>query len=669
MDETARLELRSLISSTASRESGKTPVLHSSGVGEPLRRSSSSWSRRVGLAVLLLIIPIAYSVILAMMAHLHWKKQSSFGDTLLEVLSVASTLWPILFAAVLGPLLKSIALFRAERGSKLGSLEFLLTSQTTASALKNILAMGWIGSWAIGVIAIWSLSPLGATYYLGNNRSQVFQYYRAGASVFFGASAAASLISDMRTILSTSFSTQDILVSHANTSSPHYNETITDLGGKWEASRSGRRDLWRNVRIPFLELLPGYDSDDPHAWVSVPLDEIVPYASLIGLPIRGGSFERPGNSSMAVHFSYQTLSCGNAFNGSEWVRNGSTALWYHNTSASVPLRYQYNDEAAPNMGYPNIWFDFPNTSTLAEHFLATFDMEPQSKLQLVMGGGCTDATDKYTEMLRLCDISTSYIDMQIGCIRATVDADLVCQAKQARHTPSYPIKGNLTALSSRRLGPGILRELPFTGASHHPWEPSTLETYLRDPLGVFHRIHGGYMDDPETTNILGCFTSLPPEIISRRLATVLNTITMSTYEVNVLTGGKGLSLDGGPVLWQNTTATWTEFDRDIYKLNTPWFITTVLSTVVLMICAVANIVVRQRIRAPDFLDSVAGLTRDSQFVDVSQEGSGKNGSDRLEMIKDVKVRICDVYPEREIGKIALTTELNGPELRWERRYA
>ncbi|KLO93616.1 uncharacterized protein FFB20_10436 [Fusarium fujikuroi] len=689
MDEAARLELRSLISSTASRESGKTPVLHSSGVGKPLRQSSPSWSRRVGLAVLLLLIPIAYSVILAMMAHLHGKKQSSFGDTVLEVLSVASTLWPILFAAVLGPLLKSIALFRAERGSRLGSLEFLLTSQTTASALKNILTMGWIGSWAIGIIAMWSLSPLGgqaalrslglqpnpistktpATYYLGNNRSQVFQYYRAGASVFFGASAGASLISDMRTILSTSFSTQDILVSHANTSSPHYNKTITDLGGKWEASRSGRRDLWRNVRIPFLELLPGCESDDPHAWVSVPQDEIVPYASLIGLPIRGGSFERPGNSSMTVHFNYQTLSCGNAFNGSEWARNGSTSLWYHNTSSSVPLRYQYMGQAAPNMGYPNIWFDFPNTSTLAEHFSATFDMEPQSKLQLVMGGGCTDAAYHTTEMLRLCDISTSYIDMQIGCIRATVDADLVCQAKQARHTPSYPVKGNLTALSSWRLGPGTLRELPFTGASHHVSEPSTLEIYLRDPLGVFQRIRGGYMDDPETTNKLGCFTFLPPEIIERRLATVLNTITMSTYEVNVLTGGKGLSLDGGPVLWQNTTATWTEFDRDIYKLNKPWFITTVLSTVVLMICAVANIVVRQRIRAPDFLDSVAGLTRDSQFVDVSQEGSGESGSNRLEMIKDVKVRICDVYPEREIGKIALTTELNGPKLRWDRRYA
>ncbi|KAG5747325.1 hypothetical protein H9Q69_011754 [Fusarium xylarioides] len=176
-------------------------------------------------------------------------------------------------------------------------------------------------------------------------------------------------------------------------------------------------------------------------------------------------------------------------------------------------------------------------------------MEPRSKLQLVMGGICTDAANQNTEMPRLCDISTSYIDMQIGCSRATIDADLVCQAKQVRHTPSYPVKGNLTALSSWRLAPGILRELPFTGASHHVAEPSTLEMYLRDPLGVFQRIRGGYMDDPETPNKLGCFTSLPPEIIERRLATVLNTITMSTYEVNVLTGGKGLSLDGGPVLW------------------------------------------------------------------------------------------------------------------------
>ncbi|KAI1028705.1 hypothetical protein LB503_002605 [Fusarium chuoi] len=636
------------------------------------------------------------------MGYLHGKTQSHFGDRVLEVLSVASTLWPILFAAVLGPLLKTIALFRAERGSTLGSLEFLLTSQTTASALKNILTMGWIGNWAIVVIAVWSLSPLGgqaalrslslqqnptfteipATYYLGINKSTIHQFYRDGAGVFQGASGAQSLITDMRTVLSASFLTQDVRVSHANTSSARYNETIAGLGGKWEASRKGRRDLWGNVRIPFLELLPAYDNADPNDWISVPDDEVVPYASLIGLPIRGGSFERPGNSTMTVQFHYQTLSCGEAFNGSEWVRNGSKALWYHNTSSSVPLRYQYMGEGAfglksANMGYPNVWFDFPNTSTLAEHFNASSEMEPQTKMQLVMGGECMYATAikdvwENTPILRTCDISTTYIDMEVGCSRTTTDADLVCQAKRARHTPAYPVKGNLTALSSLKLSLGVLPELPFIGASQHVLEPSILELYLRDPWGIFQRNGGAYMDDPYSSSKLGCFVSVPPEVIEKRLATALNTITMSSYEVNVLTGGKGAAStynSYAPVLWQNTTATWTEFDKDMYRLDKPWFIVTIVSTAIVFICAIANIVIRQRIKAPDFLDSLAGLTRDSPFIDVPQDGSGKSGSDRLETIKNVKVRISDVNPDEEVGKIALSTELNGPKLRWERIYA
>ncbi|KAF5562976.1 hypothetical protein FPHYL_5401 [Fusarium phyllophilum] len=516
--------------------------------------------------------------------------------------------------------------------------------------------MGWIGNWAIGVIAVWSLSPLGgqaalrslrlhqnptfaeipATYYLGNNRSIIYQFYRNGAEVFQGSSGAQSFISDMRTVLSASFLTQDVRVSHANTSSPRYNETITGVGGKWEASR--------------------YDSDDPNAWISVPEDEVVPYASLIGLPIRDGSFERLGNLTMPFQFHYQTLSCGEAFDGSEWVRNGSKALWYHNTSSSILLSQQFKDEVAlgpgyRNTGYPNIWFDFPNSSTLTEHFNASPEMEPQSKMQLVMGAQCNNATASKavygaTSILRIFDVSISYIDMEVGCI--------------------YPVKGNLTALSSLRLSLGIIPELPFTGASQHISEPSILELHLRDPWGIFQRNGGAYMDDPYGSEKLGCFASVPPEVIEQRLALALNTITMSSYEVNVLTGGKGAASTYNlyaPVLWQNTTAIWTEFDKDIYELDTPWFVTTIMVTGILFICAITNIVIRQRIKAPDFLDSLAGLTRDSPFIDVPQDGSGKSGSDRLETIKNVKVRISDVNADEQVGKIALTTELNGSKLR------
>ncbi|KAM0386202.1 hypothetical protein ACHAPY_000754 [Fusarium culmorum] len=687
MEETTRPELRNLMGSD------RVSDVRSEKPGKSLRQSSPSWLRRVGFSISLLIIPVAYTLLLAMMGYLHGKKQSSFGDTVLEILSVASTLWPILFAAVLGPLLKSIALFRAERGSTLGSLEFLLTSQTTASALKNAMTMGWIGSWAILVLIVWSLSPLGgqaalrslhrqqspistktpAAYFLGNNESEIQTYYFNGAVVFQGASSHASYISDMRTTLAVSFSKKDTLVSHANSSSPHYNETITGLGGKREASRSGRRDLWRNVRIPFIELLPGYRSDDPHAWIPVSDDEIVPYASLIGLPIRNGSFERPGNATMMVHFHYMTLSCGKPFNGSEWVRNDSTAILFRNISSELPLQHQNRDAGA---GYRNLWLNFPNTSTTTMHINFRPDSKLESKLQLVMGGTCFYPSptpeniynEELVPILRVCDISTSYIDMEVACNRLTADADLICKANRVRHAHSHPIKGNWTPLSNFRTPQHIFTELTYMGASQHIAEPTALEMYLRDPLALFQRVSGGYRGDYDPMNELGCFVSLPPEIMERRLATALNTAVMSSYPLRILTGGMGLGLEEQSH-WQNITASWAEFDTDIYVLNKPWFVTTIVSTVILIICAVANVVIRQLIKAPDFLDNITGLTRDSPFIDLPEDGSGKSGPDRLATVKNVKVRIGDIYPEREVVRIALTTELNSPKLRWNRSYS
>ncbi|KAM0556588.1 hypothetical protein ACHAO7_002723, partial [Fusarium culmorum] len=198
-------------------------------------------------------------------------------------------------------------------------------------------------------------------------------------------------------------------------------------------------------------------------------------------------------------------------------------------------------------------------------------------------------------------------------------------------------------------------------------KPTVLEMYLRDPLALFRRASEGYVDDYGPMDELGCFVSLPPEIMERRLATALNTAVMSSHPLNTLTGGMGLNTDES--YWQNITALWTELDRDIYVLNKPWFVTTIVSTVVLIICAVANVVIRQLIKAPDFLDNITGLTRDSPFIDLPQDGSGKSGPDGLATVKNVKVRIGDIYPERETGRIALTTELNSPKLRWNRSYS
>ncbi|GKU11576.1 unnamed protein product [Fusarium langsethiae] len=259
--------------------------------------------------------------------------------------------------------------------------------------------------------------------------------------------------------------------------------------------------------------------------------------------------------------------------------------------------------------------------------------------------------------------------MEVACKRLAVDADLVCQADGVRHAPSYPINGNWAPLSNFRLPQSILMELTYMGASQHIAEPTVLEMYLRDPLGLFQRVRGGYIKDYDAMNKLGCFASLPSEVMEKRLATALNTIVVSSHDMNLLTGGKGRNFEVGQEHWQDTTALWTEFDRDIYALNKPWFVTTILSTVILIICAVANIVIRQRIKAPEFLDHITGLTRDSIFIDLPQDGSGKSGPDGLATIQNVKVRIGDVYHRREVERIALTTEMNSRKLRWGRSYS
>ncbi|RSL96385.1 hypothetical protein CEP52_011513 [Fusarium oligoseptatum] len=494
-----------------------------------LKKSAPSWLGRVGLSILLIPIPVAYIVLVAIVGHLNNKEQSSFGDDVLEALQVASTLWPISFAAVVGPCLKTLALHRAERGSSIESLEFLLTSQTTVAALMNLFMVRQIPAWFVGIALVWCLSPLGgqaavrslhlqpistttevpAMYYLGSNISD-FNYFYNGSGdsgVFIGSSMRASLISDFRSAILTSFYMPDTVVSHANGSTDGFNSTVDALGGPSQAARMGRRDLWRNVRIPFLELLPGYDPDDPSSWVPVPSDMVVPYASLIGVPIRGGSFNRAGNSTLTVHAHYQTLSCKRIFNAEDWLRNGSTKLIYHNRPTSdLSLPPQHRHEDISNGARPNIFLDIVNNTGARQHITnypyPAVDSEPGSKLELVIGGVCDDEDDTNGTnwTLQICDISTSYVDIEVACTRFNPSDDLNCQAASVRHSPGFPIAGNLTAVSSRPTMNGIIWDLPFATASDHAAEVSMLEMYLRNPTFIFKR------KNPETSNIWpGCF--------------------------------------------------------------------------------------------------------------------------------------------------------------------
>lgn len=625
-------------------------------------------------------------MLLGIVASLNNKKQDEFGDNVREVLQVASTLWPISFAAVLGPFLRTIALYWAEKGSTLGALEFLSNSQTTISAVINLVTYGYTYFWTFGIVVIWCLSPLGgqaalrsvdvvpnstttqipAMHYLGSNISDMNPLYQSipggDLGIFEGGNAREDFIFNLRNMVASVFSTPDVLISHANGSSDAFNTAVQTLGGRWQAARLGQQDLWRNVRVPFLELLPHYDSKRPDAWVEVPIDMVVSYASFIGIPIRGGTTSRAGNSTMIVPSHYMTLSCGPAFNGSTWLTPTAQKLYYHKLDKH--LSYQY-EGSFPIRTLPNMFLDTVNeTETMLEHTRLPYypinNTEPTTKLKIVLGGGCRGPLLN-NWFLRTCDVSTSYVDVEVRCTRLTALDDQSCRAARVRHTPGFPMSGNLTALSNYNVLRGTIWELPFTTSDYDIGRPGLIEIYLKDPPRTLGRT-------ALPTDYPGCFANVSLHALEARFATALNTFVTATFNSTVLTGADGTSLKNRNMMWKNTTATWSEFTENIYRLHKPWFFSWLASTMILFVITITNVIIRAKISAPDFLSSVAGFTRDSPFIDVAQDHSGESGSDRLKRLKKTEVRICDVQSTEEVGRIALTTNLDGGKLVWGGAY-
>ncbi|KAH6954189.1 hypothetical protein DER45DRAFT_525100 [Fusarium avenaceum] len=664
-----------------------------------LKECSPPWIWRVGVHAILLVVPIAYLVLLGVVGRLGGQKRNSFGDNVLEVLQLASTLWPISFAAVLGPFLKTLALFRAEKGTTVGSLEFLLTGQTTVAAFKNLFTVQYIRIWTVGIVAVWCFSPLGgqavvrsmhlepntesteiaATHYFSQVPLKILDDYSTNltgdVNAFALGSRQLSLIAEFRRIVLAAFSGPDISISHANGSSDGFEEALARIGGSPQAARLGRQDIWRNVRIPFMEYLSGYKAEDPTAWTSVPSDEVVPFSSFIGVPIRGGAFSRVGNSSMELHSRYQTLECGDAFNGTDWVvgDGNSSKMFFHrpipNAKSLLEISKQRSSftEAYDDETRASLWLDSMKNNDTTSQLYSIGLFEPESKLQLLVGGVCLREPDLGYIAIRTCNVSTSYVDVAVQCTRLDDFGDLDCQATRIRRSRNPNFSPNLSDLSSFQIAGSTVFEMPFTTANYDALLPSLLEKYLRNPPTVFN-----YEFDTLKRMYGACFDGVPRRAFEARFATALNTFLMATYNYTVLTGADGTSLNGRNDMWRNYTATWTQYTEEVYTLNVVWYSISAISTLLLLACTIANILIRHVIIAPDFLDSIDGLIRGSPFIKIdnkaSDVGTGLSSHDRIRVVKNIQVQIQDVQPEMDAGKIALTSDLRNSKLDWRRAY-
>ncbi|WAO95511.1 Hypothetical protein NCS54_01313700 [Fusarium falciforme] len=95
----------------------------------------------------------------------------------------------------------------------------------------------------------------------------------------------------------------------------------------------------------------------------------------------------------------------------------------------------------------------------------------------------------------------------------------------------------------------------------------------------------------------------------------------------------------------------------VYWVQHKWMGLYIASLVVMSTCSVAAIVLRLIIRAPDFLTNVAGLTRDSPYINVPLGGSTLDGKEMSRLLRNRQLKIVDVHPEKDVGHIAFADDI------------
>lgn len=218
---------------------------------------------------------------------------SARGQMVEQAAKLGPTIFPIIFAAVIARLLKTYALWRAERGACLGILEQLNGSQNLAGAFERAILLPGLGFLGVAVVLLWTLSPLGgqsALRVLGrkvlSSPNTTTIYYFNNTGNFSGAF-------------------------HYPGGFEHYERALDAI---FQASlisieRVQGRDIWGNLKIPVLQYVPSYTAGQSQdGWYDFDENDYdSPYSALTGLLVRG--LNNAMKTTFTIESSYFDLTC------------------------------------------------------------------------------------------------------------------------------------------------------------------------------------------------------------------------------------------------------------------------------------------------------------------------------------------------------------------------
>ncbi|KAF7538995.1 hypothetical protein G7Z17_g12520 [Cylindrodendrum hubeiense] len=248
------------------------------------------------ISILFVILIIVYISFLFSFNGRATKDVPGIASFLRQFSNLSPTAVPILFAFIVGRAIKTFAHWRLHHGERVGMLDLLYGSTTVISTMTTIFDYGEFSLLAALLIVAWALSPLGAQSAL-----RVLSF-RTGSE--------ASFITVPYFNMSTPFPDTFEGAGYGSYSAPIIASFISSISAPSSTKRSSL-DTWGNIKVPVLELLPGYKGITSKDWIPINRTEdeldMITYSSLVGISVAG--VPKAKNSTFTIETSYTNFDC------------------------------------------------------------------------------------------------------------------------------------------------------------------------------------------------------------------------------------------------------------------------------------------------------------------------------------------------------------------------
>ena len=525
---------------------------------------------------------------------------------------------------VLARAFTTAAAWRLERGTTLGSLEQIMSSQTVGSTVFTLLTLRRLNLLAVFLVCVWSLSPTGSQSNIQMLNIRAIPISRSAAVNYFDTDNSLS-----------GFDSIGIIV-------------LYSLGAMFQTCvmspqsvKTSSVDLWYNVKVPDIARLPSPPAaSDSSSWINVTEGADTPYSSLLGIPLR--NISSLGQTEFQMETSYITIHCTQFGERTELTQFNFTSIAEANLTENglPPGNTYYSNPGDPNTFtfaingfHPGYEYGYP-----IQFLNSTMDFEALTLRFDSPSGG----------VVAHCPINTTYVESQVICNGPTSCAVTAVRPSQLRHPNT-----NLTTLgfldSFGAFEEGIKNASTATLAD--TGTQSALEVYLRSPYDT--STAGGPQAPPGYPGVSPPFANVTTAEFELRLQQVVNAYWYGSYDPETVM--HSADADPSQEVFRSANGTHT-VSQMVYTCSLAWLVFSILATSVMVLAAIASGVFSHLTQGPEVLSYCSSMLRNTPYVAEMSPGSTIGGMHRSREFQHVRIRLADVESKNEVGYIAVTKD-------------